>query len=65
MSFEYGQFPNAQQEAAPGQVPPPQDGAAPGQPTDPSGQQPMQFQTPDVNAPPQSGPGGDQKTTLW
>ena len=65
MSFEYGQFPNAQQEGAPGQVPAPPDGTAPGQPTDPSGQQQMQFPAPDVNAAPQTGPGGEQKTTLW
>jgi len=65
MSFEYGQFPNPQQEGAPGQVPAPPDGSAPGQPTDPSGQQQMQFPASDVNAPPQAVPGGEQKTTLW
>ncbi|KAJ9499608.1 hypothetical protein LTR99_009779 [Exophiala xenobiotica] len=66
MSFEgYGQFPNAQQEGVPGQGPPQQDGGAPGQPTDPSGQQQMPFQAPNVSGTPQSGPGGDGKTTLW
>merc|ERR1711939_1046510 len=66
MSFEgYGQFPNAQQEGVPGQGPPPQDGAAPGQPNDPSGQQQMPFQAPNVSGTPQSGPGGEGKTTLW
>lgn len=66
MSFpDLGQFPNTQQQGAPGQVPTPQDGAAPGQPSDPSGQQQMSFPTPDVNAVPQNGPGGEQKTTLW
>jgi hypothetical protein len=66
MSFpEYGQFPNAQQEGAPGSGPPPQDGSAPGQPTDPSAQQQMSFPTPDGNAAPQNGQGADGKTTLW
>lgn len=65
MSFEYGQFPNAQPEGAPGQVPPPQDGAAPGQPTDPAAQQQIAFQAPNVTGTPQGGPGGEQKTTLW
>lgn len=65
MSFEYGQFPNAQQEGAPGQVPTPQDGAPQGQQVDPSGQPPMQFQSPDGSSGGQGGPGGDQKTTLW
>lgn len=65
MSFEYGQFPNAQQDGAPGQGPPPQDGAPPGQQQDPSGQPPMQFQSPDGSTPQQAGNGGDGKTTLW
>ncbi len=66
MSFpEYGQFPNAGQEGAPGSVPPPQDGAAPGQQTDPNAQQQMSFPTPDGSAGPQNGQGADGKTTLW
>jgi hypothetical protein len=67
MSFpEYGQFPGAQQEGAPGSAPPPQDnGAAPGQPADPSAQQQMSFPTGNGNNETPGGPGGDQKTTLW
>lgn len=66
MSFEgYGQFPNAQQDGAPGSVPPPQDGAAPGQSADPSAQQQIGFQPPNVSGTPQSGPGAEGKTTLW
>jgi len=65
MSFEYGQFQPPQPEGAPGQVPTAQDGAVPGQPADPTGQPQMSFQSPDVNAGAQGGPGGEQKTTLW
>ena len=64
MSFEYGQFPNQQQEGAPGQGPSATDGNAPGQVADGINQQ-MQFQPQENAAGGPPGGGSDSKTTLW